>query len=692
MATPGYGGKLLLVDLSKGTGEDAITRLDTEKYEQYGGGYGIGAAMFWEFCVAPGDWDLQDAFNPRNMISLMPGPLSGTGVPGGARTNVSGMSPMCYPIQWFSHSNFGGMFATMLRMAGWDGVSVIGRAQRPVYINIVDDKVTIEDASQMWGLNSWECQEEIYKRCNIRFGEEWWKLENGETLQRPQVVTIGAAGEKMTRVASLCHAGGSGAGQGGFGGVFGSKNLKAVAVVGSGSIKIADPKGMRDTREWWNTTWNRRVGTGGQAGQSCCVGCGPIRYCHNRNDVLGKDSDACAESTLYSLPANTLPQGVRVPSNANARGMDHCQQYTLSGMECCFQGPMSFATDHNPEFPIQPNIPAYAALGWYFKKMYDMGVIGPGTKFDTAPIPMDKYGTMEFMDIYCYAIANRVGIGDLLAEGTDRFCEALGRTDDFNVLCRRTPWGYCDHWSMPNVEWAYSNLLDSRDVNCHDFDLGTQRDMTCEEYVKKLAERTGDPRADQFWFDYSWEGDQAFKTGIYSRSKAEFVSWHHQYWLYYKESIGFCDWGYMQLFSGSHPQKYGHTPEIEPRWLKAVTGKNKTFEDGMEDGRRIFNLLRAIYAMQGRHKKMEKFNGYYYRPGASYCGFYTNRTVFDGNEWAWKNCRELYMSEKGVEAFKEHVYDVQGWNRDSGYPTRKTLEELGLKDVADYLQSKDKLG
>jgi len=690
MATPGYGGRILLVDLSRGTGEAAITRLDTEKYEKFGGGYGLGAAMFWEFCVAPGDWDLQDAFNPRNMVSLMTGPVSGTGTPGAARTSVSGLSPQCYPIQWFSHSNFGGMFATMLRMAGWDGVSVIGRAEHPVYINIIDDKVTIEDARSLWGLNSWECQEEIFKRTDVRLGGEWGKLDSGWSLQRPQIVTIGAAGENMTRVSSLVHAGGSGAGQGAFGSVFGSKNLKAVAVLGTGSIKIADPKGIRDTREWWNKTWNNNPGGASSAGASCCVGCGPIRYCHNRDQVLGKDSDGCAEGSLYSLPE--FPN-ITFMSIENARGKDICQQYTINGMECCFQGPMSFPTDHNPNFPIQPTIPAYAALGWYFKRMYDLKVIGPGTKFDTSPIPMEKYGTREFLEIYSYAIANRVGIGNLLAEGTDRFCEALGRKDDFNVLCRRTPWGFCDHWSMPNIEWAYSNLFDSRDVNCHDFDLNRQQGITCEEYVKILAQRMGHPNANEFWFDYSWEeGDRAYKTGIYSRPKAEFVTHHHHYWLFYKESMGFCDWGYMQPYNTAHPQRFGHTPEAEPRWLKAITGKDRSFMDGIETGRRIFNLLRAIYSLQGRHKKMEKFNGYYYRPGASYCGYYTSRTVFDGKEWDWQNCRELYFTEKGIETMKEHVYEIEGWNKDSGYPPRKALEELDLTNVADHLQSKGKLG
>jgi len=67
MATPGYAGKILLVNLTS----KEIKALDTEKYEQFGAGHGMATALFWEFCVEPGDWDLQDAFDPRNMVSLM---------------------------------------------------------------------------------------------------------------------------------------------------------------------------------------------------------------------------------------------------------------------------------------------------------------------------------------------------------------------------------------------------------------------------------------------------------------------------------------------------------------------------------------------------------------------------------------------------------------------------------------------
>ncbi len=683
MTTPGFAGKILLVNLTT----KEIRALDTEKYEQYGGGHGTSTALFWEFCVEPGDWDLQDAFHPRNMVSLMTGAVSGSGIPAAARTSVSGLSPQCYPIQWFCHSNFGGMFSTMLKMAGWDGVAVIGRADSPVYINIVDDKVTLEDARALWGLTTWECQEEIWKRSGVRYGQEWQRLDGGYTQQRPAIVTTGPAGENMTRVASLVHGGGSGAGQGGFGGVFGSKNLKAIAVMGTGGIKIADPKGLRDAREWWDKTWPRFGGFGGFGPASigsCCVGCGIPRMCHNRDRAYSQDSDDCAESTWYSLIDH------KVPTEVNQKGTDICQQLALNAMETCFMGPMSFDTSHNKDFPIQPKVPAYTALGWYMKTMYDMKVIGPGTPYDISPLPMDAYKSKEFMEIYGIALAKRIGIGNLLAEGTARFAEKLGRTDDFNTLCRLTMWGYQDHWSMPTVEWAYGNLMDSRDINNHDMSLGKKQKFTCEQFVNILAERT--LANDPFWFDYSWDNEQAYKTGIYSKHKAEWVAWHQHYWNYYKESVGFCDWGYSQLFSMSHPEGKGHTPEAEPRFLNAITGKNHTFQDGLEIGRRSWNLKRAIFVIQGRHKKMENFTGYYYRPGASYCGFAPELPIFDGSKWEWKNCRELYFTREGVDQWKTHFYNVEGWDPDTGYPRRKTLEELGMKRVADFLQSKNMLG
>ena len=81
-----------------------------------------------------------------------------------------------------------------------------------------------------------------------------------------------------------------------------------------------------------------------------------------------------------------------------------------------------------------------------------------------------------------------------------------------------------------------------------------------------------------------------------------------------------------------------------------------------------------------------------YKPGASASGFTNNLPVYDGTNWKWQNCVDLYFDDKGVETWKTHYYKLEGWDPETGSPTRKTLESLGLKQVADILQKSKKLG
>ncbi len=682
MATPGYAGKILRVNLTT----KQISSIDTAKYEAYGGGYGMGTAIFWDLCVAPGDWDLQDPFDPRNIVCLMTGPLAATGLPFAARTSVSGLSPQAWPICWFSRSNFGGSFSTMLKLAGWDGIVIEGKSDEPVYINIVDDKVEIEDAKPLWGLSTWETQEEIWRmqsaKTLTRYGSAWQKLGDRYSTLRPSIVTIGPAGENKTRIGSLIHAGGSGAGQGGFGSVFGSKNLKAIAVIGTGSIKLADPKAVRDAREWYTNTFGGRPNP---TGSSACAGCN--RACHTRNAIVGMDSDGCMESVWYNLPS---PPFKRTATNDRWRAADFAQQYGINAFDICFGGPMAFPSpkDH----PIQPTVPASTGSGWYLKQLYDKGIIGPGKKIDTAPLPMEMYDQVEFAEAFVVAICKRIGIGDLLAEGVARFCEKIGRLEDMNGILRLPAWGYVDHWTMPPVEWAYGNLVDSRDINNHDMSLGPRKTMSCEDLVKITASGALPYEDDPFMFDYSWNTDQAYKTGIYSEHKAKFVAWRQHYAMFYKESILLCDWAFSNLNNQATADGRGATPQAEPRFLKAVTGKDFKFTDGIEVGRKIWNIMRAIWVLQGRHRDMEKFAGFMYRPGASSAALGGTLPIYDGSKWEWKSCTDLYLDEQGVEQWKTAFYKFEGWDPKTGYPTRNTLEGLGLKHVADLLQAKNKLG
>ena len=103
----GYAGKILKVNLSTGK----ITTIPTEKYEQWGGGHGMGSAIFFDLVK---DKTI-DGFNPANVVTLMTSPLSGTLAPAGAgRTEVQAIGVQSVPMGWFTRSNFGGRFSAML--------------------------------------------------------------------------------------------------------------------------------------------------------------------------------------------------------------------------------------------------------------------------------------------------------------------------------------------------------------------------------------------------------------------------------------------------------------------------------------------------------------------------------------------------------------------------------------------------
>src|SRR5512134_1919399 len=249
--TSGYTDKILRVNLTS----KSVSTMDTAKYEEFGGGHGIGSAIFFDLV---GNQLPFEAFDPRNLIIMMTSPFSGTFMPGSGRCEVQGLGPMLYPGEWFGHSNFGGRFTAQLKFAGWDGVVVEGASDEPVWINIINDKVTIESARGIWGMDTWDTQEEISRRVipSLRHGE-WAQVGDSFTTQIPAVVCCGVAGENKSRIGSLLHGPGSQAALCGFGGVFGSKKLKAISVIGTGVVPVANPKALMEARHWFKQfLWN----------------------------------------------------------------------------------------------------------------------------------------------------------------------------------------------------------------------------------------------------------------------------------------------------------------------------------------------------------------------------------------------------------------------------------------------------
>jgi aldehyde:ferredoxin oxidoreductase len=209
-----YGGTILLLNLSDGE----ISREPTSSYSgDYLGGRGINIKLLYDK-VSPGT----DPLDPTNYIIFGVGPICGFPIPG-SRTEVTSKSP---ETGFLGSTNFGGFFGPELKFAGYDHVLVTGRAEKPVYIWIDNDNISIRDASKLWGKDTYETQ----------------MIIRSEVDPEAQIACIGPAGENCVRFATIQHELGHGGGRTGLGAVMGSKNLKAIVVRGTKGLDLAYPE------------------------------------------------------------------------------------------------------------------------------------------------------------------------------------------------------------------------------------------------------------------------------------------------------------------------------------------------------------------------------------------------------------------------------------------------------------------
>jgi aldehyde:ferredoxin oxidoreductase len=205
-----YAGKIAWIDLSNNA--IRIEALDDQIARKYLGGKGLGAYLLYKYLPAK-----TDPLDPKNLLIFVTGPLTGTLFPAVARSAVVTKSPL---TGTFLDSYSGAYLGPHLKYAGYDAIVISGKADRPSYVWIDEDKITIKDAEDLWGL---PCPR----------AEQLLKEELGKGIS---VAAIGPAGEKGVRFANIFSQSRA-YGRGGSGAVMGSKNVKAVAV--SGDIKLA---------------------------------------------------------------------------------------------------------------------------------------------------------------------------------------------------------------------------------------------------------------------------------------------------------------------------------------------------------------------------------------------------------------------------------------------------------------------
>lgn len=216
----GYNGKLLRINLKEKTVK--VEKLDLDVAKKFIGGRGLGTKIFMDE-VNP----KIDALSPENKLIIMSGPLTGTSVPTGGRYMVVTKSPLSNTI---ASSNSGGYWGAELKAAGYDGIIIEEKADKPVYISIKDDEVEIKDASSLWGKLVSETSEELKKVMP----------------EKSKILTIGPGGEKLSRLAAIMNENDRAAGRSGVGAVMGSKNLKAIAIKGTLKTDVFDNEKLKD--------------------------------------------------------------------------------------------------------------------------------------------------------------------------------------------------------------------------------------------------------------------------------------------------------------------------------------------------------------------------------------------------------------------------------------------------------------
>ena len=525
----------------------------------------------------------------------------------------------------------------------------------------------------------------------------------GRTTQRPAVLCIGPIGEAQVRdMGCLIHDAGHAAGQGGFGAVWGSKNLKAVSITGTGSIGIADPQALMAADLWtkdmvrgpeadrihgptrWdvagiappgNVFWGKRRAA---ARAQSCMGC--HFACQRKQDAAEGNETICQTSTFYHEWVQRKYGEITEEVN---KAMDTAQKY----------GANSFTL---------------SLMLRYLVPLKDMDVLGPGKDIDT-DLPFDELGSVKFLEILFEKIIQGEDIGLDLREGIVRAAGKWGRLEEDlkSGLLKFPYWGYPEHGfdGRGSLEWGYGSIMGDRDINEHPvkdtfywYGLVYEPDFTSsyivekiplgklpmplKEVVERWAEKLIPFEGDPYMLDFSTEN-------MYSEHIAKLVAWQRYYSRFWLQGVGFCDFAFPDFINNYAPSNSGISPEAEPRLYNAVTGKNITYRDGMNIGRKVWNINNAIWALQGRHRDMVKFADYYYDKPIGKPYFVP---VFDNRQWFFVDVADRHINRDKFEDWKTLYYRIEGWDEHTGWPTRGTLKELGLKHVADELESHGKLG
>jgi aldehyde:ferredoxin oxidoreductase len=615
-----YGGRILRVNLTDGT----IHHHPTEEHlvRAFLGGRGLNVKRLWDELPAH-----TDGLSPENMLVFGVGPLVGTLFPGGARFNVTAMSPQTGIL---GDSNAGGFFGPELKFAGYDQVIIQGRADHPVYLWIKDDAVELRDARGLWGQDVWETTSAI-------------KQELGDA--DVQVAAIGQGAENGVRFAGVFVNLNRPAARTGMGTVMASKNLKAVAVRGTGLIPVADVSRFCEIIE----------------------GLDEVIYNHPEYEIrcrLGTTKLIKALDSIGGLPTRHFQRGSFEEADA-VSGEAIEELYKIKSKACfaCTIPCSRFLVIDDPRFPsLRLEGPEYEPLAGFTVRVGNddlalaLKCIDLANRYGIDAIALSEviswamecyqrgllsreeadgldltWGNGETILALIHKVAYREGFGDMLADGVKKAAERLGRGSEEIAM----------HGKGLEVFQA-----DVRSIKA--YGLGNA-----------VASRGADHLRSEPWFEFSNDPEEGIRrygipeTAFRLEYKGKgLVVKHFEEMAAISDSLGVC----KNTYNNMEVLDWEETAEL----LHVATGWDLTGEEVRRIGERIVNLERLFIAREGITRRDDTLPKRF-----------LEEPLPEGSGPSTGSVLEL-------EPMLDEYYRARGWDAETGLPTKEKLEELGL--------------
>jgi aldehyde:ferredoxin oxidoreductase len=622
MYSGGYFGKILRINLTDKTSKEE--KLPLEIAKEFIGGAGLGIKYLFDE-VKPGT----DALGPENKLIFAPGPFTGTSIPCASRMAVVGKSPLTGAV---GMALTGGYFPAELKFAGWDAIIVEGKAEKPTWISVKDSTVRFHDAGGLWGTMTFDCQQMIKDNLND---------------QNTRVICIGPAGERLSKLACIINERRA-AGRKGLGAVMGSKNLKAIAVRGTGTVQITSDEKYKTARSEMLKAMKESpvlYSAFSPAGTPMVV---------DLTGAMGILSAKNWTATGEFVPVEELGLDAQ---NSRKIGKEHCYDCPVgcSQMKIAKTGPYAGILTEGPEFETiysfgtetgVANLDAVIAadrladeLGLdsmsagvtigFAMELFEKGIL---TTADTGGLEL-KFGNDQAMIALLRMMAFREGIGDILTDGTKEAARKIGKGSEKYAM---------------HIKGLELPAYDVRGAKAHGLNYATA--YTGADHNRGYAFQ------EIFGIPVPWEVDRFAIEG-----KGKLTKWNQDV------RAVTCDCATMCAFILDTALPATSTQNTAAL-MEAVTGLTFTPEEVQKVGERLNNLAKAFNIREG-----------FTRADDTFPERLMTEPLKDGGS------KGQLISKDDLKTMLDEYYTDRGWNPETGVPTRAKLADLGLGYVADLL-------